>query len=525
MKNQKLSSRLTTTVIALIVLLSGCAKDGKETHSRLPTEVEINLVGIADQPLQNFMSARVQQSSIVQMKSGSTALAIQEEDFDEFSWSLSPGVASPQLHSSAVKLKGAAATKTKMAIGKKFRILFYEVANGNEIFRESVEITVASQRYLHTLAAGVTYNWYAYSYDDTQSIPLPSNLNSPDIESRTDAPLLYDSGTVTMTPNTEPRIDIEFEHQIAKVEVKVDGIQVFANSFVTLAAKFDNLPLVTKNFSLKQGTLASQVSSSTIFNGAINFIDDGSPAIKKSTNVVYTAALTSLPILFTNITINKSGQNVVLVASTAPRSAVVNGFSIDPKFIKRAAVDLKYKGGVIGTNEWAQGILYYDPSDPANPYKISEAFMAGTTHSCNYYWNWNTLYPRSVTGASTTAAQVGDPCSKVYPLGAWRTPTTADFGTLNIAIANNPENGGLYFDASNGERVYFHEAGWATSTSNPCAIDNTNDGFFWSSNAYSSTQGRALEVDDRGGAGAGNGIVNHPKNYGFCIKCIRAAQP
>ncbi|WP_270088427.1 hypothetical protein [Sphingobacterium sp. SYP-B4668] len=519
MVNHILSRHVTMTVIVFTLFFSGCTKEGNKTGNRLPTEVEINVGGIADQPLQNFVSTRVQQSSIVPMKSGSTTSAIQEEDFDEFSWSLSPDVASTQLHASSLKLKGAAATKTKMGIGKKFRILFYEVANANEIFRESVEITVASQRYLHTLAAGVTYKWYAYSYDDTQSIPLPSNLNSPDIESRTDAPLLYDQGTITVGAVADPRIDIEFDHQIAKVEVKVDGLQVFANSFVTLAARFNNLPLVTKNFSLKQGTLASTALTTTNFNGVLNFVDDGSTAVKKSTNVVYTAVLTSMPILFTGITIKKSGTDVVLVDPGTPRNAIVSGFSTDPKFIKRAAVDLKYKGGVIGTNEWSQGILYYDASDPANPYKISEPFNDETEHPCNYYWNWNTLTPRSVTGQSVF--NTGDPCSKVYPLGSWRTPNNADYMSLGSAHLNSPKNGAIYYEAANGEVVRFHQGGWISGSG--CNVSNLSDGMYWSILAESANRGYTLEID--GDAQGVNGVTDYAKNIGMCIKCIRSVTP
>lgn len=526
MKIKKSSHYIWTMIAALFLLIASCTKDNSRLDSSLPGQVEIALLAITDPPLQKNGGIGTLQSSVVPLKSGKSLSVVKEEDFDNFSWTLSVdrGSASlksqnPDFRSSHMLLAAVpSSTKTKMDLGKKFRILFYEIANGNEIYHTSEEITVASQRYLITLSPNVTYNWYAYSYNNANSIPLPQNLSSPEIESKTDAPLLYDHGTINT--GNEAKIDIAFQHQIAKVEVKVDAREVYANSFSTLQANFDNLPLVTKSFNLKDGMLAAQATTTSNTNTVINFVDDGSAAIKKSTNDIYTAQFTNLPIRFTEISINKTGETVVLIANTSPKTAVIGGFTSDLKYIKRGVVDLKYKGGIIGTNEWTKGILYYDDTDPANPYKISEPFMSRTDHLCNYYWTWNSLMPRSITG-NVSGDPAGDPCSMVYPAGSWRTPTSQDFSLLGSAFINSPSSGAAYYNASNGERVYFHEGG--TITGSNCNVGNKNDGYFWSIDENNSSRGVALEVD--GDAAGVNQLRNRNKTYGFCIKCIRVAAP
>lgn len=492
-----------------------CKREDNSPSTGEAVGVEISVSGINNTL---FQTASSQPTTKASAKSSASNTAEHIEKFDNFSWSLTAGedeIASPATKATASPSKKAVSMQT----GKKYRILFYEVNGANEIFRASEEITASSSRYLMKLAPNITYKWYAYSYDDTGSIPLPTNTSDPQIETRIDAPFLFDQGTVTTSPAAEHRVDIEFEHQITKVEVKVDALQVYANNFVSLAANFVQLPLSTSAFSLKGGTLNPTILSSTDYNGSVLFANDGSLAIQKSTNVLYTSTVLShIDVKFTEITINKSGTNVELVNSSAPKTAAVGGFGPEVNKLKRAVIYLKYKGGVIQNGEWAQGILYYDPTDPANPYKISEPFMVGQTHDCNYYWNWNSLLPRSITKDANP--NPGDPCGEVLPKGTWRTPTKTDFLNLNIAHANNPVNGAVYFDADNGERVYFHEAGWVT-TSNSCIVGNTNDGIYWSSDSYNTNWAWTLEIDERGGTGVGNQTVYYLKDAGMTVKCIK----
>lgn len=491
-----------------------CKREEDAVSNGKTVGIEISVSGI-DNTL--FQTVSYQPNSKASTKLNTTKRVEQSEVFDNFTWSLSTdenvGTLTATKASSSPKNKASS-----MLAGKKYRILFYEINGVNEIFRASEEITVSSSRFLMELPANVTYKWYAYSFDETGSIPLPVNTASPEIATKTDAPFLFDQGTVTTNSTAESRVDIVFEHQISKVEVKVDALQIYANSFTSLVAGFEHLPLTSSGFRLRGATLNSTVLSTTDYNGSVVFANDGSFAIQKSTNVLYTTSVLShIDVKFTQITINKSGKDVILVDPANPKNAVISGFSTDVDKLKKAVIYLKYKGGVIGAGEWAQGILYYDNSDPANPYKISEPFMTGMTHPCNYYWNWNSLLPRSITGQDTPSP--GDPCGQVLPKGTWRTPTKTDFLNLNVAHANNPVNGAVYFDAADGERVYFHEAGWITGSG--CGVSNTNDGIYWASDSYNTNWAWTLEIDERGGTGAGNETAYYLKNAGMSVKCVK----
>lgn len=520
----------TIFIVSIVNLFfTSCKKDDNGSPDKSGT-VTIS-VNVQDQSLVGLGRSE----GNLQIASFSSDFLIDSSDkardhrFENFVWSLTPEIESV---SSNNKLKSNNLTKklvapfasgiASMEIGRKYRILFYEVVGGNEIFRESKEITVSTDRFNLYLAANITYRWYAYSYNDENDIPLPMDVNNPVIETRTDAPFLYDQGEITTNSSTETKIDIQFEHKISKIEIKVDARELFANSFVSLQANFVNLALTTHGFGLKSGSLSGPALSTYNSNDPVVFNTGVSPAVKISTNILYTStALSNLQVHFSDIQINKSGSNITLISPANPVTADIGGFSLNIEVLRRAIVALKYKGGVIGDYEWAQGILYYDHTDPLNPYKISEPFMVGTTHPCNYYWNWQSLLPRDLTGEDTPYNAVGDPCLEVLPKGSWRTPTIVDFSNLNEAFPANPSNynGAVYFNANNGEKVYFHEAGWTDDRD--CDVDNTNDGLYWSSNPNNTSYAYVLEIDERGGSGLGNEIASYSKDKGMTVKCIR----
>lgn len=510
------------------IFLIGCKKN---EANDVVTEgnVSINVSHIKDQIIlvSNGENDKTTKAVDRNRNSGLAKGLNNEQEFDNFSWALSPDVRS-DINNLGMKGKASVGKKSAaplsnvpkgMKIGKKYRILFYEVRGGSEIYRESAEITVSNARYTLNLKADVKYRWYAYSYNDEKAISLPADVNNPIIETRTDAPFLYAEGEILTSYLSESFIDIQFEHKVSKIELKVDASLMFANSFNNLKANFNKLALTSQGFGLKSGVLATPVLSSVDYNGAIIFKDDISPAIKISVNELYTTnPITNFNVTFSEIRLNKSGSSVNLISSSDPaRTAVIEGFSNSSESLKRGLVTLIYKGAEVGGVEWSKGILYYDPTDNFNKYKISEPFLTRTIHNCNYYWNWNSLYPRSMTNDETITS--GDPCKEVLPKNTWRTPTAQDFRRLNIAVPNNPENGAVYFNGLNNQRVYFHEAGWITN--NRCKVSNDNDGMYWSSDSYNNTHGVTLEVDERGGTGAGNRVTDYSKKYGMTIKCIK----
>ena len=427
-----------------------------------------------------------------------------------------------------------------MTAGTGYRILFYEIKSGDEIYFKSDGITAGTTAFSTKLPAQKTYKWYAYSYNQSTVPSLPVDVNNPVIQSRTDAPLLLAAGQISTGTLGSPsqHIAITFTHKVAKVRAVIDARGLIATGITSLQANFSNFNLTTHNFNIKSGAaIGSAASSTAVPTNSLSFENIGpteaSTAVKRSTDEYYTStASVSVSVTVSQLTITRYGSgSSTIVSSGSPKSGTLN-FSTGLPAIKNAKLNF-VQGGTIGGTVWATGNLYYDGTAP-DPfkYRFDSERTQGQTASCNYYWQWNSLFPRSVTGGKDYAYQnpsyVGDPCSKVYPAGTWKTPSESDFKSLNSSVAqpNSPRNGAIYFTSSSGVRVYFHEAGWLeefepVTDSDNCKVNNTNDGHYWSSTSVDSKEARELEVDERGGSNLGNTMMTDDKRMGFSVRCIR----
>ena len=421
-----------------------------------------------------------------------------------------------------------------MESGVKYRIIFYEIINGTEIFFKTEEITTGSSAFSTTIKATKNYKWYAYSYNDATMPAMVDDLDNPVIPSKTDAPLLMASGTIAGGPfnAASKHLAIVFKHKVSKVELIIDAANAFATAILALNVNFQNFNLTAHNFDLRTGQLSgSAISTQAIPTSPILFESTGATGYEssqqKSTNSYYTSSqLASIQFKISLLTILKYGTNTeTVINSNNVKTGTVNYTTPLPN-TRLASVNVQAGAPINGTI-WSTGNLYYDQfaADPFK-YRFQDPVTSGQTAACNHYFQWNSKLPRNITGgddyAYLNSSYVGDPCAEVYPKGTWKTPSTADFTSLQTALANSPRNGAVYFEASNGERVNFHEAGWLTSGSNACPNpSNTDDGLYWSTTQYNTNQGLVLEIDERGGTGAGNEVANYNKRYGMSVRCIK----
>lgn len=504
-----------------ILFLSACKQEDKNPLQTDPSTVSLQVIGIKEQSLgSKLLSARIAKS----MATGQTKVtgSIINSSLHEFSLSLMAETEPATQENHLAKAAHAAPvanlrSNSSMEPGKKYRILFYQLSGGQEIYRETAEVTSSSSRYEVTLVKNTPYNWYAYSYDDANSIPLPADLQQPEIPTKADAPLLFARGTITPTEFGNNNINIEFEHQIAKIEAKLDASEVFANYILNLSASFVQVPVTSHYFSLKNVSITGSPISASNIDVPIDFVNDQSTVVKLSTNNIYTTtAFAKMNIEIQQLVIDKTGQSISLIEPTAPVMAEIPGFTNDITTKKRGKIMVKYKGGIIGTLEWAEGELYYDSTDPNGQlYKISEVFTAKTEHTCNFYWNWNSLLPRPQTG--TISSRPGDPCGEVLPKNTWRTPTQAEFSSLNVATA---ANGAISFDTNDGEKLYFHQGG--RDKHSTCNVYMHGDGAYWTSAATKTLSAPTFEVKSTGGANYGRiNISKEWRKYGLLVKCVR----
>ncbi|MGN0002055.1 MAG: hypothetical protein ACI35V_01345 [Sphingobacterium composti] len=121
--------------------------------------------------------------------------------------------------------KSLLAATQPMTPGFKYRLLIYRNSSPN--LWQTMEVT-AGQEINIDVAKGDTYRWYAYSYNSTESPPIPANTTNPTVEAPIDKDLLYADGTITIpnTPVGESHtypIAITFYHKLTQITVRVDG--------------------------------------------------------------------------------------------------------------------------------------------------------------------------------------------------------------------------------------------------------------------------------------------------------------
>lgn len=171
----------------------------------------------------------------------------------------------------------------------------------------------------------------------------------------------------------------------------------------------------------------------------------------------------------------------------------------------------------------------------------------------NEYWNWNALTP----GTDILKTGTGDPCSRVYPIGTWRLPTSTELTdvftpltAINYAGSTDPArfmyrdglagtiNGVNYDLEGSDRRVSFINYGFRNSATlnTTVSISNFNangagHGYYWSSTAIDGANGAVMQVVHNGNPNAtsNNGTTYNTsiqplnKNFGASVRCVRTA--
>ncbi|MCA5004430.1 fimbrillin family protein [Sphingobacterium bovistauri] len=143
------------------------------------------------------------------------------------------------------------AASTPMTTGRTYRILIYK--NNSPELWQTIHATVGQPVNID-VSKGDTYKWFAYSYNNTETLPIPSDTQNPTVPAPVDKDLLYasDQLVIPMTPpgqNNIYNINITFNHKMAQIKVKIDG---------TLLAKYATINGLKATFSqnnyIKSGT-------------------------------------------------------------------------------------------------------------------------------------------------------------------------------------------------------------------------------------------------------------------------------
>ena len=120
-----------------------------------------------------------------------------------------------------------------------------------------------------------------------------------------------------------------------------------------------------------------------------------------------------------------------------------NALNITKGVVHVIAPEVKFKTGIFVANlYWAKGNLCHNSVAGTYTFATSQESYDATSAG-GYFFCRNTL-----NSQITTAADDGDPCSKIIPVGSWRTPTTDEYNKLLTAgsvMATRNSKDGVYF--------------------------------------------------------------------------------
>lgn len=277
-----------------------------------------------------------------------------------------------------------------------------------------------------------SYTWVALSYNTKDgdkpaltpangAIALPQNKD-----------VLYASGTVDLATNSN--INILFNHAFSRIGIELNTIGVFGEITGSPSVTVSGLNLATGSIDLLTGTVsAGQTFTPTLSYADFKNIDPAHNDAKIA--YVYTAstaAQSAIKVTLQNLNINHVDGNV-------PRTYFANatefGFEVTPELGKshRLLLNVIESPLVTGTGasavQWSRSNLFdRNSTDPLRAY----AFYANNAQRsrADGYFSYGSLVAARFP---STAAQKGDPCTKVYPEGLWKQPSEAQVSTLTTS--------------------------------------------------------------------------------------------
>src|SRR5690606_17287177 len=219
-----------------------------------------------------------------------------------------------------------------MTPGFTYRILIY--TNDSPELWKTFQIIAGSPINIE-VKDGVTYKWFVYSYNNNETLPVPTDTQNPTVEAPITKDLLFASGQLTIPPTPPGQnpiypLDIVFNHKMAKISVKIDA-NILADYAIVNGLKVvfsDNDYIKNGVFNIKNNVMDSYniVPVTEIINSAAS-----NPT--NTWNVTYYTAdpeslasysikITDLPVTFTGV--DPSIANVNLATFTSAITPIPN---------------------------------------------------------------------------------------------------------------------------------------------------------------------------------------------------------
>ena len=306
------------TLIALTLLISvSCSKE-KDTPTVDGARLTISVSGIAESEVIKPGRQSVGKSVALSTNSNQQILKLDNAKVGEFSIEVNSVAKSINATQNVVGGKNRAAKSMEnntgragsvsMESGVKYQIILRNKATG--VF-EKATTAVAGTNTDISVKLGQEYDWYAISYNNTDDIAQP-NLANPVVESKTDQPFLFASGSVTVSSEGSTPIAITFDHQLAQILVEVDSRGVYGD-IANLAGSFSENYVKTGTFDLVEGTFVGELSAVDVGDIAFEYADASNKKQKRARYYTADTELSSYTVQFSAMDIQlTTGEEVSL---------------------------------------------------------------------------------------------------------------------------------------------------------------------------------------------------------------------
>ena len=342
------------------------------------------------------------------------------------------------------------ASISKLNKGVKYRILVYSLNdNDEETFVEQYDL-ISNIDDINgvniDVDMGEKIKWYAYSFNNNESLGSISNVNSPLVNMGINKDFVYDSGVVVINENFVNE-EIILRHKTAQIILEIDARGLFTDSINDLLIKIPENTLKTGQFDLKnEKVYGNSISVPDMELGLTRFENFDDLYSDRKYITLYTVE----PEVWNNITFELDKLSVLmdddLSLRNFPKASYTIPINQNIEVGKRYNIKIDLLESAISYNgvQWARSNLYRS-NRIRNPYRFYS--VNKQTDDFRSYFSFKGHIPGK--WGSTIINNQKDPCALVYPSYRWMQPSKADFLTLTRTSTNLTTDGLLPIVISN----------------------------------------------------------------------------
>lgn len=359
----------------------------------------------------------------------------------------------------------AAITNTPMITGTKYRLLIYDAASNTLI--KNVDATSGTNPNIQ-VDAGKQYKWYIVSTNDNSTPSVNTSTGIVSAASLANKDVLWNQGVIDAQYG-QNNMSIVLKRNTARIQLDLDTRGMFGTINNTTSVEvgtgtgssFSSI-IKTGDLNVLTGQYSNLQNVSAVTGGnMINKAGAGGAAGATKTATFYTVSSTPVPANNLRIRLNQLDLNMDDNSTRSFSNSIVpySNIPVTPALGNRYTLNVRLiESGVrLDGLLWARTNLIY--SSQADKYRFRPDNEYSQPDKDTEYWNWMAATP---TGSSSDNT---DACSKVYPEGMWRMPTSTEFSNLGQPD-DKKENYGLFLGA-NFSAVYNLDAGNNLNTSFP----------------------------------------------------------